>query len=372
MPLTDNPLMQLKNMPASAQDIPDENDINSDFGIDLNLHQCQGCGLIQFDCEPVSYYRDVIRAGGYSTTMTELRRKQYKHFIDSYNLKGKKIIEIGCGQGEFLNVLNEFPVQAYGIENKSDLVEIAKSKNLNVTKNFTESADTRLENGPFSAFLSFNFLEHQPDPNTMLQCIYNNLEEDGYGIITVPAFEYILENNSFYELIRDHIANYTKESLRFLIEKNGFEMLECNRINRDTWEMIVKKRSRTNVNGLLQNYSSLKKQMQDYFTIRNNEGKKVAVWGASHQGFTTLSSMGISNKVAYIIDSAPFKQGKLSPASHIKIVSPEYYYEEPVECILIIAPGYTEEIIRIIQSKYGVHVEIAILMTDKIQFYSSK
>ena len=39
----------------------------------LHLRQCSGCGLVQFDCEPVAYYRDVIRAGGGSSTMRELR-----------------------------------------------------------------------------------------------------------------------------------------------------------------------------------------------------------------------------------------------------------------------------------------------------------
>ena len=49
--------------------------------MDLPLYQCSCCGLVQVDCQPVSYYRDVIGPGGYSTTMTELRRKQYRHLI---------------------------------------------------------------------------------------------------------------------------------------------------------------------------------------------------------------------------------------------------------------------------------------------------
>ena len=41
-----------------------------------------GCGLVQFDCDPVDYYRDVIRAGGFPKTMVELRRYQYKNLIE--------------------------------------------------------------------------------------------------------------------------------------------------------------------------------------------------------------------------------------------------------------------------------------------------
>lgn len=368
-PLTGEPLLRCANMPASAQDIPALEQLPQDSGVDLNLCQCSGCGLVQFDCEPVDYYRDVIRAGGYSTTMVELRRSQYSHFIDKCGLAGKKIVEVGCGQGEFLQVLTEFPVEAYGIEHKSDLVELARGKGLQVTQGFTETEDTVIPGGPFDAFLSFNFMEHQPYPNTMMQCIYNNLTEGGYGLITVPSFEYILEHDGFYELLRDHIANYTQDTLRFLIERNGFTMLECKRINRDTWEMIVQKKQRTDVSGLARNFDLLTKQMNAYVDERVNAGKKVAVWGASHQGFTAVSTTGVGDKIAYIIDSAPFKQGKYAPASHTKIVSPDHWFREQADCILIIAPGYTDEIAGIIRTRYGEDVEISVLKTATIELY---
>ena len=55
----------LDNMPACAQHMPDANGLADDQGLTLDLCQCMGCGLVQFDCEPVEYYRDVIRAGGF-------------------------------------------------------------------------------------------------------------------------------------------------------------------------------------------------------------------------------------------------------------------------------------------------------------------
>ncbi len=126
--LDGQPLMTLDHMPASAQDIPGMEDLAEDRGISLNLHQCSCCGLVQFDCEPVPYYKDVIRSGGFSTTMVELRKRQYRHFIDFCHLEGKKLIEAGCGQGEFLSVLSRFPVTACGIEHRESLVLLGKRK----------------------------------------------------------------------------------------------------------------------------------------------------------------------------------------------------------------------------------------------------
>ena len=52
-------------------------------------------------------------------------------------------------------------------------------------------------------------------------------------------------------------------------------------------------------------------------------GKNLAIWGASHQGFTLAATTCLGEKAEYIIDSAPFKHGKYAPASHLVIVSPD-------------------------------------------------
>lgn len=255
--LPETSLFELTSAPASAQDIPDAKEVQNDEGVTLHLRQCSGCGLVQFDCEPVAYYRDVIRAGGGSSTMRELRASQYRHLIETYHLEGKTFFEAGCGRGEFLKFLQEFPVEIYGMEHKADLVEMARKEGLRVWREFPEREDQRFghspeasmlpESGwsvpekPFDVFLSFNFLEHQPRPDIMLKAIWNNLAEDGMGLVTVPSLEYILEKGSYYELIRDHIAYYTFDTLRALLNHCGFEVLEEEMINRDTLSMVVRK-----------------------------------------------------------------------------------------------------------------------------------
>ena len=366
-PLWETPLLTLDNMPACAQHMPDAAGLLKDQGLTLDLCQCMGCGLVQFDCEPVEYYRDVIRAGGFSKTMVELRRYQYRNLIKNYDLEGKKFIEVGCGQGEFLKVLSEFPVEAHGIEHDAHLVELARAQGLNVTQGFTETEDTRFPDGLYDAFLSFNFLEHQPDPGTMLQAIYRNLEDDAMGLITVPSFEYIMDHNSYYELIRDHLAYYTFETLTPLLERNGFLVEECEVINRDTLSVIVKKRPQMDTENLLECYVNLKREMESYMKYLDAWDKKVAVWGASHQGFTLASTTKLGERARYIIDSAPFKQGKFAPASHLPIVGPDHFHEHPVDAIIITAPGYTDEIAASIRRKFGTSVEIRAMRSNHLE-----
>ena len=370
-PLFEKKLLVCNHMPKAAQHFPDETSAMSDQPIDFNLMQCSGCGLVQLDVEPVEYYRDVIRSGGYSTTMHQLRHEQYERFLHMCPMEGKRIIEVGCGQGEFLRIWREdrFPVKAYGIEHDKKLVELAQRDNLNVDVGFAENEETVIEGAPFEGFCSFNFLEHQPAPNGMLRCVYNNLKDEAYGLITVPSWEYIVEQQSYYELIRDHIAYYSKESFCFLLEKNGFRVISCREVNRDTWEAIVEKKRLQDVSAMRENRQALKNQVDTLLETLKAQGKRLAIWGASHQGLTILSSMDLQTKVAYVIDSAPFKQGRLTIGSHIPIVPPAYINENQVDAILIIAPGYTEEIAESIRMNYDLDIEIYVLRSNQMEKY---
>ena len=400
--LPETSLFELTSAPASAQDIPDAKEVQNDEGVTLHLRHCGGCGLVQFDCEPVAYYRDVIRAGGGSSTMRELRASQYRHLIETYHLEGKTFFEAGCGRGEFLKFLQEFPVEIYGMEHKADLVETARKEGLRVWREFPEREDQRFghspeasmlpESGwsvpekPFDVFLSFNFLEHQPRPDIMLKAIWNNLAEDGMGLVTVPSLEYILEKGSYYELIRDHIAYYTFDTLRALLNHCGFEVLEEEMINRDTLSMIVRKTAMPETDAdasaegvgamtadasiiapLTEGYEIVTAEVRALTDRLAREGKRLAMWGASHQGFTLASTSELGKHLAYIIDSAPFKQGRFAPASHVPIMAPDHYFEEPVDAVLIVAPGYTDEIAGIIKTRFGEKVEVMTLRTNRIE-----
>lgn len=389
--LPERALLKLDGMPASAQNIPSADEVGEDSGIPLKLYQCEACGLVQFDCQPVDYYRDVIRSGGFSTTMAKLRRSQYRHLIEAYNLQGKKFIEVGCGQGEFLAVLTEFPVQAYGVEHRGSLVKLAGEKGLHVSRGFTEEPETILgENGPYDVFLSFNFLEHQPEPGVMLDCIWNNLSEGGMGLITVPSLEYILQYDGYYELIRDHIAYYSFETLRYLLELHGFEVLEEEMVNRDTCSVIVRKRrngrtepekayrqaesraqaisfSPVDISALARSQSVINREMEELTKELELHGKTLAIWGASHQGFTLAATTCLGAAAKYMIDSAPFKQGRFAPASHLPIVAPSYFREHPVDAIVIAAPGYTAEIAGVIREQFGDRAEIWTMRSEHLE-----
>ena len=46
--LPEQGLFTLEGAPASAQNIPDADQMGADEGVDLTLYQCEHCGLVQF------------------------------------------------------------------------------------------------------------------------------------------------------------------------------------------------------------------------------------------------------------------------------------------------------------------------------------
>jgi hypothetical protein len=129
-----DPLLRYRNMPRSAQFFPDINSLDRDTGIDLEIYQCSGCGLIQLSNDPVSYYKEVIRSVGLSEEMKEFRKSQFNNFVQTYSLKGKKVIEIGCGRGEYLSIMKRTGVDAFGLEESAESVNLCLNKGLNVSR----------------------------------------------------------------------------------------------------------------------------------------------------------------------------------------------------------------------------------------------
>ena len=101
------PLLSYKNMPKIAQFLPDKKSLKKDKGVCLEVFQCSGCGLVQLNNSPVSYYKEVIRAVAVSSEMKKFREKQFNDFIEKFSLKNKKVIEVGCGKGEYLEILKQ-------------------------------------------------------------------------------------------------------------------------------------------------------------------------------------------------------------------------------------------------------------------------
>lgn len=355
----DNPIIKFENVPDRSQNLLKSNELQNENVKNLEVYQCKFCNTVQLLCNPLDKYEEVIRASSVSKIVKNQKTEQFQDFIDKYDLNGKRILEIGSGNGDYLEIMNSLNVDAYGIEYSKENVDACVQKGLSVTQDYIFAAYHRAKPFYFDAFYCINYLEHIPTPNIFLKGIYNNTKDDAVGIIEVPNFDMMIENGLYSEFVFDHLVYYTKETLTLLLNKSGFDVLEYNSTREDyVLSVIVRKKERTNFNKIIEKSSTVTNDVQNYINEHNN----VVVWGAGHQSFFVLSQINNYSKIKYIFDSADFKQGKISPTTHIPIIAPNF--SKNIDAILVIGGSYSDEIVEIIKSNDNYKGKVAKLTAD--------
>lgn len=354
------PLLHYGNMPSSAQHFPDAASLAGDAGADLTVCQCSGCGLVQLSNDPVPYCKEVIRAAAVSPVLKALKTRQFSDFIRKYSLRGKKVLEIGCGRGEFLGLLPPLGVEACGLEYSEAAVRDCLKNGLKAYKGYPDNKLGTLAEGPFDAFLLLMFLEHMPDPNSALKVLSANLKEGAVGLVEVPNFGMLVRDKLFSEFIGDHLLYFSRETFLATLNLNGFEVLDCGEL-RDGYVLSaeVKKRGALDISGFTGRQAEIAAGL-DAFIGRFGE-RKVAVWGAGHQALAVLALAKLGGKVRYVVDSAPFKQGKYTPATHLPVVPPDALRTDPVEAVIVMAASYSDEVAGLLRRDFPRGLKIAVL-----------
>jgi len=362
----EEPLLIYKDMPAISQFLPKKDDFAEDKCVDLTVCQCSKCSLVQLDNDPVYYFRDVIRSGAVSEEVRRFRMIQFQNFVDEYQLKGKKILEIGCGRGEYLGLMDKTGAVAYGLEHRKESVEECREKGLSVVQGFLDNPVQKIENGPFDAFYICNFLEHFDEPSIALQAIAYNLKDNGIGIVEVPNSDLLLQDKCFYKFTLEHLLNFTQETLKLALRLNGFEVLSCKPIRHGSpLSAVVRKIKQLDFSDFDDNQNQLHKIINAFIEQFGTE--KIAIWGAGHYTFGLLSALNIGDKIKYIVDSAPFKQGRYSPKTHVPIVAPEMLKTAPVKGVIVLAAGYSDEVAKILLKNFDPKIKVAVVRNNKLE-----
>ena len=74
-----------------------------------------------------------------------------------------------------------------------------------------------------------------------------------------------------------------------------------------------------------------------------------------------LALAELGGKVRYVVDSAPFKQGKFTPATHLPVVPPDALRSDPVEAVIVMAASYSDEVAGLLRRDFPTGLKVAIL-----------
>lgn len=365
-PLPEAPVLHLPCVPARIQTFPDKNDLAADKGTDLRAYQCTGCGHVQLASQPVIYSQGVTSTTKYSSDMLAYRRAQMRDFVRARGLRGKTVLEVGCGDGHLLGILQAEGARAVGVDASEKALELARQHGYTAHLCYVQRG-RGIPGGPFDAFVCNDVIEHVPDIKDFLQGVAGNLVAEGVGLVETPSLEKVLETKRFYDFMQDHLAYFTLDTFRRAFELSGFDVLTIER-NRDAENLtaIVRKRAETDFAPLRAHQKELVATVSAFVRAHRAAGRRVAIWGASIQTLT-LGALEALEGIEYVIDSAPYKQGELTQVSHLPIVAPETLRTRPVDVIIINAPRYADEILRQIREKERFRGIIASLVSGDVQ-----
>lgn len=357
------PLLACANMPRGAQRLPTREEVARDVGVQLEVCQCTACGVVQLQNEPVPYWKDVIRAVGISGAMRAFRKGFFADFVNRHDLVGKKGLELGCGDGAYLGLLAETGMRAYGLEHDPGNVERCKKIGLEARQGYVED-DSPLPGAPFDAFFVFSWLEHLPSIPAFLRATLRNLADDAVGIVEVPNFDMILRGNLVTEFVIDHLYYFTEATFRHTLAAHGLDVLDCRPVWHDyILSAEVRKRRPLDTAGLVNAQERCREAFRRVYALF----PRVALWGAGHQALTMLAMAGGAERLAYVVDSAPFKQGRYTPVTHRPIVAPDRLREDPVDALIVAAGSYSEEVCMLARERYGIENLFAVIGNELAQ-----
>jgi SAM-dependent methyltransferase len=124
-----------------------------------------------------------------------------------------RLIDIGCGKKPYKDLLAPYVTEHIGVDHQDTLHD--KS---NIDR-FGTAYDIPAENGEFDSAICTAVLEHLEEPEQALRECHRVLKRGGVAIYSVPFIWHLHEEpRDFYR--------YTKYGLKYLFEKNGFEIVE--------------------------------------------------------------------------------------------------------------------------------------------------
>ena len=153
-------------------------------------------------------YLSVVYDEG-SHPYTEYPKQLCHYLFQSFGLKkGMKMLEPGCGRGEFLGNFQELGLEVYGVDLSPEAKEFTDKFPVEICD--IENEQLPFQDNTFDVIYSKSFIEHLYYPERYLKEAYRVLKPNGKLITLVPDWE---SNYKTYFDDFTHRTPFTKQSL---------------------------------------------------------------------------------------------------------------------------------------------------------------
>jgi SAM-dependent methyltransferase len=299
----------------------------------------------------MSYAGDYEASLHASPTFVAWADKLAQELIERHGLGGKRILELGCGRGEFLGLFAGH-CEPIGFDQSFDPERVPAAPGVRIESRYF-APDQDPERGEL--VISRHVLEHVPDPVEHLRLLLGACAEPGALYLEVPSGGFLLEQLALWDLIYEHVSYFTPASLsRALLDA-------CARIERmescyGEQFLAAECRPAPSLQGAPdspQSWIPLAERFAVAFAqqitreaerLSQARARRIAIWGAGSKGATYCNLVPGAASIDCVIDRNPRKHGHHVSGTGQRILSPEEACARQLDLVLVMNPLYVDEI----------------------------
>jgi SAM-dependent methyltransferase len=332
----------------------------------LSLAFCRSCGFIFnsiFDPSVHEYSADYEETQGYSEAFNSFHRALARDLVERHNLRGRRVIEIGCGKGEFLLLLCRIGAnKGIGIDPAyvEGRLEMNETDQLQFIREFYSERSADLEADFVCCKMT---LEHIHTPAELITALHKSLRDrlDTVVFFQVPDVTRVLSELAFWDVYYEHCSYFSAGSLAQLFRSRGFEVTNVDTTYGGQYLTIEAKPSATgayelasteeDVDGLadlVERFSRLVpgqiELWRELLMRSRDRGLRVVLWGSGSKAVAFLHAVDTINCIEHVVDINPHRQGTFIAGKGQEIVAPEFLREYRPDIVIAMNPVYEQEI----------------------------
>lgn len=333
---------------------------------DLSLGFCRSCGFITntlFDVALNEYSPDFEETQHFSPKFDGWARQLVDRLVRDYDIRGRQVIEIGCGKGEFLALLCEAGNnQGIGID-PGCIPGRLQGEGADKVRFIRDLYSEQYAHLPGEVVACRHTLEHIQPTGEFMRMVRRVIgpRKETLLFLEVPDMTRVLRERAFWDIYYEHCTYLTAGSLARLFRASGFEIVELVRDFADQYLWVTARPADGPTRPSLPIEDDLESTARDVESFRRQcpgdvavwrdrirglsaTGQKPVIWGAGSKCVALLTTCGIDAEVEYLVDINPHKWGKFLPGTGHAVVSPEQLREYQPRVVIAMNPVYADEI----------------------------
>ena len=159
-----------------------------------------------------------------SSTIVKHRLASYLDLVKSLEIADNKLLDIGCGRGDWLDLLAAEGIPSYGVDTDESSVSRAKSRKVDARLEDAFDHLRTVDAGTISAITAFHIVEHLGinEIISLFDLSFRALVPGGILIIETPNPENLIVGTNDFYLDPTHRHPIPPALLKFLVGTRGF------------------------------------------------------------------------------------------------------------------------------------------------------